>query len=176
MKRSSLISLLIILGALCLCLTGCFGAKEENENARPVVTENVTEEWISNATFEEKAERIKKFSSIESLEVFDSEKIKELYDLENQEGLEMSIMGKTEENEVEEIAIIKIIDKDRFDEINTKILDRKFKLREENANNTKILEILDKNENTIIKQQGGIQFMIISKNAKLIEAEIDKIF
>jgi hypothetical protein len=176
MKRISIISLLIIIGVICLCLTGCFEKEDENQDARQVITEDVTEEWISKATLAEKAERIKQFASINNLNNYSSEEIKKLYNLENLEGLELSIIGKKTDDEIEEIAIINIIDQDRLDEINTKILERKIDLIDENTNNSKIIEIIDNNECNVIKQQGGIQFMIISKNAKQIEVELDKIF
>jgi hypothetical protein len=169
------IGVIILLGIACF-MTNCFGLIKNNDGAKPVISDNITEEWIATASLKDKLESLNKFTSIKNLKTLSLEEISKIYNIENTEGLDIVAMNKSTADEIEEIALINIIDKDRIDEVASKIMERKVLLREQNKDNTKVVEMIDNNDNNVIKQQGGIQIMIISKNAKQIEVEIDKMF
>jgi hypothetical protein len=169
------VGVIILLGIVCF-MTNCFGLIKNNDGVKPVISENLTEEWIANASLKDKLERVNKFTSLKDLKVLNSEEISSIYNIDDTTGLDIVAMNKSTSDEIEEIALINIIDKDRIDEVASKIMERKVLLREQNKDNTKIVEMIDNNDNNVIKQQGGIQIMIISKNAKQIEVEIDKMF
>lgn len=170
-----IIGVIILLGAVYL-VTRNLPTNSEGEDLETIVMDEITDEWVLNATLSDKVEKLNKVTSLKGLKEFTPDEIKQEYAIENSEGLEMAIISKLDTNEFEEIAIINIIDKDRIDEVASKIIERKVLVREQNKDNPKILELIDNNENNVIKQQGGVQFMIISKNAKQIETVIDKIF
>ncbi len=80
----------------------------------------------------------------------------------------MAVYTKATEKDYEEISVIRINNRERAEELIQKASARLVKLKEIYKDNEEILTMLGDYNNIIIKQEGGVQTVIISKNAEQI--------
>jgi hypothetical protein len=161
MNKKSLLNLFVII-TVCIILTGCFGAKPSENNEDTLVEGNV----------EKKVDTVLERLDKKDLKKLDSKKAAEAYDIEDTTGLDIGVYIKATEDTYEEVAIIKMSDNSKAEEIQQKVMGRLVKLYDEFKDNEKILSIIQNNENIEIKQEGGVQTVIISKDAKELAEKI----
>lgn len=99
-----------------------------------------------------------------------------LMDLEWYEGLEKKVAKYESKDEYTEVWLLKISNDSQSVNFFRKFNERIESLRREYKNQKHISNILNNEENIIMKQQDGILVIIISNDAKNIEKSIDNVF
>lgn len=169
-----------------LALTGCqFNKKTEvpnnttnnNTNNTPPVQEEVvkTDPIRDDFVFDDAMEALENELENVTLKELSEEEIEQRYSFGKYKGLEKYAASSITEDSITEIIMVKLGDNEQTSEIMSKFLQRIEKLKNEYAENEKIMAILNSQE-TIVKQQGDVAVMIIAENARELEAEYDEMF
>ncbi len=128
----------------------------------------------------EEFEMEKTFSQMEelltgiNLNRLSEEEIENEYNFGDYKDLEKVIASSKKENEINEIAIVKLDNINQSSDILMIFLDRIEKLKQENSNNKEILQLLETEDKVIFKQARKYAVMIIAENAKELEEQFDK--
>jgi hypothetical protein len=169
MKKDLGVKLLAVTGLTCLCLTGCFNAKEKTDI--PVISPS-TQDTVVEGNIETKVNTVLERMEKENLKELTAEEADKLYKFDDKEGLEIGVYTRETENDFEEVTIIKMADNSKTKDIQTAIMNRVEELKDKYKDNAEIFNILTDNKNIVVKQEGGVQTVIISKDAAALEQRL----
>ena len=121
-------------------------------------------------------DNIASVSKLNSSSKLTNSQIKEKFKFGELGSLEKEIRSNITEDNIKEIAIIKLENNDQFMPLFQAMTSRLSDLKEEYKDNQKITKILNSRDCYVLKQQGEVIISIISKNAKLIEEKMQESF
>lgn len=114
-----------------------------------------------------------KNDEVNKLEAIEDNEANELLNLRNYVGLEKRVAQYIGEDEFTEVWLLKISEEAQAIDLFRMFDERIQNLRNEYKDNANIMEILQDENNIILKQQSGIVIMIISDDAENVEKSID---
>ena len=195
-KVLGIISLIIVI----LCLFVACNNKEDinNESGNIIIdgsnlNENNLENILINSSNistsenvgepEEKGFKISKVldnvasvSKLSSNSKLTNSQIKEKFKFGELDKLEKEIRSDITEEDIKEIAIVKLENSDQSIPLFQVMTSRLMALKEQYKENDKITKVLNSSDCYVLKQQGGVLISIISKDAKTIEEKIQESF
>ncbi len=195
-KVLGIISLIIVI----LCLFVACNNKEDinNESGNIIIdgsnlNENNLENILINSSNistsenvgepEEKGFKISKVldnvasvSKLSSNSKLTNSQIKEKFKFGELDKLEKEIRSDITEEDIKEIAIVKLENSDQSIPLFQVMTSRLMALKEQYKGNDKITKVLNSSDCYVLKQQGGVLISIISKDAKTIEEKIQESF
>lgn len=165
---------------LIITLVGCKKTEENkvpNDNKENVQQTDVILEKPINETYEI-ANTLTKFQELlgENSKILTKEEIDEKYQNDTLKELEKQTIVYSDEENYEEITIVKLSDINQYFEIQQAMTERYESLKKEFAENEKILDILKETENLKIKIQDNVAIFIVSTRADEIIKMFDENF
>lgn len=161
MKKNILFGSIILICILCITLIGL------NINDK-----KIEEDTIVEGNVETKIDTVLDRINKKDLKKLDKENAIKTYKLEGIEGIDIGVYTKENNDSFEEVAIIKFSNSNDSQKIQEKVMSRLIEITEKYKNNEKILGIIQNNENIVIKQEGRVQTVIISEDAKELAEKI----
>lgn len=176
MKKKIIFLIVIII--LVAALMGC-GKKENNiqnnTGNEPIVEVKNTNPLNERYNLEDSINTIKSEIVVNAVEISDSEVVK-LYNMGELSYLKKKVLIDSQNNNYEEIAVMKLTEKDQKFKLQKIMNDRYQALKEEYGSNAEVSKILNNSDNVKIKVQDDVAIFVISTRAtKLIET-LDKDF
>lgn len=157
MKRNILIGLMFLVGISCIIILVNIENTQDNKKIIDTVVEGNVETKVDTVL-----DRLKE----NDFEKLDNKSAIETYKLEEIPGLDVGVYLRENASDFEEISIIRFGDNNLSEKIQEKVIGRLIELTKKYEGNEKVLAIIQNNENFVIKQEGGVQTVIISENAK----------
>jgi hypothetical protein len=161
MKKNILFGSIILICILCITLIGL------NINDK-----KIEEDTIVEGNVETKIDTVLDRINKKDLKKLDKENAIKTYKLEEITGIDIGVYTKENNDSFEEVAIIKFSNSNDSQKIQEKVMSRLIEITEKYKNNEKILGIIQNNENIVIKQEGRVQTVIISEDAKELAEKI----
>jgi hypothetical protein len=161
MKKNILFGSIILICILCITLIGL------NINDK-----KIEEDTIVEGNVETKIDTVLDRINKKDLKKLDKENAIKTYKLEEITGIDIGVYTKENNDSFEEVAIIKFSNSNDSQKIQEKVMSRLIEITENYKDNEKILSIIHDSENIIIKQEGRVQTVIISEDAKELAEKI----
>jgi hypothetical protein len=173
MNKNFGLKVIAIAGVSCLCLSGCFNTKEQENIPADKIDIPEVEDTVIEGDVKTKVDTVLARLKIIDLNKLSDEDGAKLYGIEDIDNYDIGVYTKVTEDDYQEIAIINMKDVSDAKDILMKVSARIANLNQEYKDNPEILAILQDSKNIIIKQEGTVQRIIISKNAEQISKKLD---